>query len=321
MILIVTNRQDQTADYLILELKRRNVEYFRFNTEDFPKKVSVTWSIDNLGLNGYFDIANRRIQFDNINSIWYRRPVTPVPCESLDTDSRDFAIVESLSALDGIWKTLDCFWVSNPHNIRQAENKLLQLKQAVHFGFHIPQTVITNNPDASKLFYVEQDKDIIYKPLRKGRINRGEDQNVIFTNPIDVHAAAQFEKVKYAPSLFQKYIHKRLELRVTVIGENVYTVSIDSQKYPNAIHDWRRALHNNIPHKIFSLPHEIEHKCRVYVKSLGLKFGAIDMIVTHDEQFVFLEINPNGQWAWIQQMCPAIPLRESLANILINGKQ
>ena len=321
MILIVTNRQDQTADYLILELKKRKADYFRFNTEDFPQELSVTWGISDLGIEGWLISPNRRIRFDEITSIWYRRPVSPVPYNFLDDEAKNFVIAESLSTLDGIWRTLDCFWVSNPDNIRKAENKLLQLKQAMRVGFQIPQTIVTNHPDSSVSFYEEQGNDIIYKPLRKGRINRGGDQSVIFTTPIDQDAAKQLSNVKYAPSLLQKYVHKKIELRVTVIGKNVFTVSLDSQNFPKAMHDWRRALSDGIHHKLFPLPSEIETKCKTLVRDLGLEFGAIDMIVTPDEQFVFLEINPNGQWAWIQQLCPEIPLREYLADILIDGGQ
>jgi glutathione synthase/RimK-type ligase-like ATP-grasp enzyme len=55
------------------------------------------------------------------------------------------------------------------------------------------------------------------------------------------------------------------------------------------------------------------------VKKLGLEFGALDLIVTPDNEYVFVEINPNGQWAWIQQLCPEIPMRETLTDLLIRG--
>jgi glutathione synthase/RimK-type ligase-like ATP-grasp enzyme len=320
MILIVTNRQDQTADFLILELKKRKADYIRFNTEDFPQRVGILWEMKELGVDGYFNFPDRRIQFSEITSVWYRRPVSPVPCDSIEGEARNFVIIECLSTLEGIWRTLDCFWVSNPDNLRNAENKLYQLKQAIQVGFQVPQTIITNDPGISMSFYEKNGKDIIYKPIRKGHLDRGENQSVIFTNPINQEAANQLDKVIYAPSLFQKYVHKRIELRVTVIGNKVFAVSLDSQKIPEAIHDWRKAINEGIPHKLFLLPPEICNKCKTFVRNLGLQFGAIDMIITPEEQYVFLEINPNGQWAWIQQICPEIPLRESLADILIYGK-
>jgi len=321
MILIVTNRQDQTADFLILELKKRKADFVRFNTEDFPQNTSISWKLIDSVIDGYFIFPKRRIRFDEITSIWYRRPVSPVPSGNIDEEAQNFVIAESLATLDGLWRTVDCFWVSNPDNIRNAENKLFQLKKALQVGFHVPQTIVTNDPASSIAFYIEQGGDVVYKPLRKGRLERGENQSIIFTNPVNSEAAKQLNRVKLAPSLLQSYVHKRIELRVTVIGEKVYAVSLDSQKIPKAIHDWRKALSDGIPQKVFLLPPEIMDKCKALVMNLGLKFGAIDLIVTPNDEFVFLEINPNGQWAWIQQVCPEIPLRETLADILIYGKQ
>ncbi len=320
MILVVTNRQDQTADYLILELKKRKADYVRFNTEDFPEKVRIIWEAHRFGIDGFLVFSNRSIRFDEIKSVWYRRPVSPVLENGFGEDVKDFIRTECQWTLDGIWRTLDCFWVSKPENIQRAENKLFQLKKATQVGFEISPTIITNDPDAAVSFYEQQEKDIVYKPIRRGRIRRGDNKGVIFTNPVDQEMAEQLDLVQYAPSLLQKYVHKQIELRVTVIGEKVFAVSLDSQKMPTAVHDWRRALNDGLSHEPYLLPTEIENKCKLLVKKMGLEFGAIDLIMTPNNQFVFLEINPNGQWAWIQQICPEIPLRETLAEILINGK-
>jgi glutathione synthase/RimK-type ligase-like ATP-grasp enzyme len=104
-----------------------------------------------------------------------------------------------------------------------------------------------------------------------------------------------------------------------VIGKRVFAVAIDSQSQKEARHDWRRSEVQQLPHSPFTLPVDIESKCVDLVEALGLAFGAIDLVLTPEGEFVFLEINPNGQWAWIQQVCPTMPLREALADLLIAG--
>ncbi len=317
MILIVTNRQDQTADFLILELKNRGADYIRFNTEDFPKSVFLNWKMQDGILDGYIVFPKKRIELSEIKSVWYRRPVLPIPDVAiLDREAQNFVIEESRTALEGLWRTLTCFWVSNPDNIRMAENKLFQLKIASQIGFRVWPTLVTNDVSCAHSFYKDYEGDVVYKPLRKGRLIRGEEQSFIFTNLISKEATSEFNSIKYAPCLLQKYIHKRAELRVTVIGGKVFAVEIESQKIPDAIHDWRRAQ-ENLPHKLWELPIDIEYKCKSLVKRLGLEFGALDLIVTLDNEYVFVEINPNGQWAWIQQLRPEIPMRETLADLLI----
>jgi len=319
MILIVTNRQDQTADFLILELKNRKTDYFRFNTEDFPNNIFLNWTIKDGLVDGYFIFPKRRIYLKEITSVWYRRPVHPVPAPKiLDQEAQNFVVEESRVALEGLWRTLTCFWVSNPDNIRVSENKLYQLSIAAQQGFDIWPTIVTSDTSSADSFYHEHKGDVVYKPLRKGRLTKDGKLSLIYTNLIDADAANELANVKYAPSLLQKYIHKNFELRVTVIGHKVFTVAIDSQNNPNTRHDWRRTQ-SNLPHRVFDLPVDVESKCRNFVKVLGLEFGAIDLILTPNNEYVFVEINPNGQWAWIQQLCPDIPMREALADILIRG--
>jgi glutathione synthase/RimK-type ligase-like ATP-grasp enzyme len=321
MIIIVTNRQDYTADFLILELQKRQVDYVRFNTEDFPQYVQVAWQIDNTGLDGYFLFPKMRVDLKDIHSVWYRRPVPPVPSPEIDDSiAQEFVLAESQASLDGVWRTLDCFWVSRPDNLRRAEVKLYQLKVAAQLGFCLWPTILTNDPQYAKTFYQDQDGKIVYKPLRRGRLVREETVSLIYTNPVGRSEAKNLDRVKYAPSLFQRYVPKRVEIRVTVIGHKAFAVEIHSQDYDDTQHDWRRGDTARFSHEPHSLPVEVESKCVALVKLLGLAFGAIDLVLTPEGEYVFLEINPNGQWAWIQQLRPEIPLRETLADILISRK-
>jgi glutathione synthase/RimK-type ligase-like ATP-grasp enzyme len=321
MIIIVTNRQDRTADFLILELQKRKADYVRFNTEDFPQRVQVVWQIDDTGFGGYFSFPRTRVDFKDVQSVWYRRPVPPVPSPEIDDPvAHEFALAESQASLDGLWRSLDCFWVSHPDNLRRAELKLYQLKIAARVGFQLWPTLLTNSPEMAQTFYNSQDGKVVYKPLRRGRLVRGEIVSLIYTNPIGSAEAERLNRVVYAPSLLQRYVPKSVEIRVTVIANRVFAVEIHSQDRADSRHDWRRGDTARLRHKPHSLPAKEKSKCVVLVRALGLAFGAIDLVLTPEGEYVFLEINPNGQWAWIQQLCPEIPLRETLADLLINGE-
>ncbi|MBA4320017.1 MAG: hypothetical protein C0412_16575 [Flavobacterium sp.] len=319
MIFIVTNREDYTADFLILELNRRKIDYFRFNTEDYPQIINTSWYINNCLFKGYFSTPKRKIDFNEIQSIWFRRPVFPIPDPLIvGLENRNYIIGECQSALDGIWRTIKCNWVSQPDSIRLAEDKLFQLTIASEIGFEIYPTIISNIPEEINYFYEENNKDIICKPLKRGRIVQDGKNYLIFTNKIEPEHMEIIKNVKYSHQIFQSYIHKKVELRVTVIVDVVYCVEINSQVNPKTINDWRRVESSQLSHKLHHLPSEIERKCKLLVKKLNLKFGAIDLILTPENKYIFLEINPNGQWAWIQQLCPEIPLRETLIEQLLS---
>jgi hypothetical protein len=317
VILIVTNREDYTADFLILELQRRSLSFFRFNTEDFPSRISLTWSPNTSA--GHFDTPKGRVHLSDIQSAWFRRPVPPrAPPELHDPSDARFAELESQAALEGVLTCIDCFWVSHPDNVRRAERKPFQLATAQQLGFHIPETVLTSDPGTAQDFLAEGDS--VYKPLRSSRLERADSVRLIYTSRLTPGNVPDFATVSLAPCLFQQLIPKAVDVRVTVVGEAAFAVAIHSQEHPRSIDDWRREG-IGLRHEMHSLPGDIAQKCIRLVTALGLAFGAIDLVLTPEGEYVFLEINPNGQWAWLQQLCPALPLRETLADLLSATRQ
>ncbi len=314
MILLLTNKEDITADFVVLELQKRGVDYFRFNTEDFPKNVQISIDYAN-DFSGFFSILKdkKRLLFKDIKSVWYRRPVLPVPDTKIPDRLKSFCIKESFAALNGVWANLDCFWISNPRNIYNAESKITQLIAARQLGFNIPNTIISNNPEDISDFYYKLKANIIIKPIKTGFIN---DESVIFTNkisPIDIH---DIQDTALVPSIYQENINKRHDIRITVVGEKVFPVEIHSQDIKDATIDWRHSKNLNMTHKLHNLPENINNKCLKLVQALGLEFGAIDMVLTPNEEYYFLEINPNGQWAWIEKRT-GLKITEAITNLLV----
>ncbi len=297
MILIITNRKDYTADYLILELKKQGLDYLRFNTEDFPFQASIVWKA-----NGEFlsklSLNKRTVNLEDVKSVWYRRPVPPNVPSSLTAEKYSFIRVESIAAISGVLQTLQVHWVSRPECLSLAESKLYQLKVASELGFLIPDSLVTNDPMEAKSFVNQNNARFVAKPLKVGKVEIGEKQEFIFTNLIPKKLS--FGNIAVCPTLLQRYVDKSIEIRVTIIGKKIFSVSLDSQKRKKTLIDWRRdgiAL----DHRVHKLPVILEKQCFALVKKLGIEFGAIDMILTPDGDYYFLEINPNGQWAWIEQ--------------------
>jgi glutathione synthase/RimK-type ligase-like ATP-grasp enzyme len=115
--------------------------------------------------------------------------------------------------------------------------------------------------------------------------------------------------------IFQQYVPKRVELRVTVVGRRVFAAEIDSQASRSTRHDWRHYDDPNVQYRIHTLPPEMARACVRLVEALGLSFGAIDLIQTPEGKYVFLEINPNGQWGWIEDLT-GLPISDAIADWL-----
>ena len=190
-------------------------------------------------------------------------------------------------------------WLNSPLAILSAENKPCQLAAAFRLGFRIPDTVVTNSAEQLAKFFREG--TVIAKPLRMALLQNRDDERVIFTTRLS-STSPSVESVNAAPLIIQREIAKKADIRVTVVGEVVFATEIQSQNYEETETDWRRGGHVELVHREHELPYEIAKKCVCLTREFGLRFGAIDLILDRKGLYWFLEINPNGQWAWIQNL-------------------
>ena len=319
IVLIVTNKTDITADLVVLEFQRRGTPYVRFNTEDFPQRVKISWMMDTHGVDGYISLPRSELSLRDVISVWYRRPGAPDIAETVRSPSlREFAHRESQEALSGLWRTMGCFWMSRPDAINLARYKPRQLKSASDLGLNVPKTLITNSPDDVEDFLAECGQ-LIAKPLFSGDIKFGDKRKVVFTTPVTRDELAARRSIELAPTLFQEYVNKQLELRVTVVGDRVFAASINSQDVDVALHDWRRAPPGSLCFRSYTLPKSVSDKCASLVATFGLTFGTIDMVKTPDGDYVFLELNPNGQWGWLENPT-GDPYTKTIATLLERGR-
>jgi glutathione synthase/RimK-type ligase-like ATP-grasp enzyme len=209
-------------------------------------------------------------------------------------------------------------WINYVCSIREAENKIYQLVLAKKIGFRIPKTMITNYNDSAYQFIKTNRFNCILKPIRSGFVDDPDNPRVIFTNKINKSKVKELKRIKYCPSIFQNNIEKEADVRVTVVGEKLFPVKIESQEYEESRIDWRRGT-NIISHKYIELPKIISRQCINLVKHLNLIFGAIDLVIDKEGNFYFLEINPNGQWAWIEKRLN-LPISQEIATLLLLGK-
>lgn len=310
MVLIVTNRRDLTADWLILELERRAASFVRFNTEDFPSRCSLSWSPEG---DAIFRLGSQCcFHSDKIRSVWYRRPApAAIPADLPDEDAA-WAARESKAALDGALEMIPAQWVSHPEAIRGASSKPLQLRDARSLGFDVPDTVITNDPDELERLWQRSPDGVVCKALTDGRVRTTGEQALLFTTQIDHDQVAALGP---EPHLFQALVPKLYDVRITVIGDDIFATRIESQVRADGRVDWRRAEGAKLKHTREQLPDELADRCLELVHRYGLRFGAVDLAKRPDGRYTFFELNPNGQWAWIEQRT-GVPLRSHLANLL-----
>ena len=316
-ILIVTTKADIATDYVVLELRKLGASFYRLNTEEFPLNKTSSFFINNNLSRFNWNVSNSdTISLHNLKTIWFRRHRLPMMPKSVIEAHAEYCLRESDWYIRGFLYNQNVRWMSNPLNLIRAESKIVQLEYARRIGFRLPDTIITNDYDESLSFLKEQNYDVIVKPLRLGYLDYGKRKTAIFTNKIDRTNLPTKKSLQLSPVIFQSHIKKAYDVRVTIIGGKVFTAAIDSQTESSAIVDWRRSKNPNLKHYKHELPRSIKLKCLQLMTNLGLNYGAINLILGKNNDYFFLEINPNGQYAWIEDTLK-YPISRTIAKWLI----
>jgi len=200
-----------------------------------------------------------------------------------------------------------------PSAIARAEHKLLQLRCARQLGFTIPDTLATNCPEAARSF--ARDRDVIAKTVvGSGLVIDGID-HAIFTTVVALEDLSVDSAIQACPIIFQNRIQTQFDLRVTVVGAQVFAARIIVRDRTEMDVDWRKVDPARLHYEHDLLPRELEVKCRKLVAIFGLLYGSLDFIVTPEGEHVFLELNPSGQWGWIERALQ-IPITNTILDTL-----
>lgn len=287
-VAVFTEQLDVTADAVILELNKRGVPVFRCDPADFPDTLSVCARLGESWA-GHIRTPTRTLDLASVVCAWWRRPGRTLADPS--TPEHEWVSREANAAFRGLLSTLP--WLNAPDIIRTAEHKPLQLVTAARVGLRIPSSLITNDPDEARNLLKEHPA-VIYKSLTSGILTDGR---VIYASPVDADSID--DSVRLTSHLFQQRIEKEYELRITAVDRKFFAARIDTHSEKGG-QDWR-SDYQNLTYSRAVLPPDTISRLREFMRLLHLRFAAIDMIVTPEGDHVFLEANPNGQWAWIEE--------------------
>lgn len=167
--------------------------------------------------------------------------------------------------------------------------------------------------DSSRVLELFERHDrVIYKTLSSYLI---PPHDIIYTNEIFAgNVAANSANIRLAPGIFQQYLHKAFELRVTVVGARVFACRIDSQLDDSTRIDWRRNQFRDMYDR-YTLPGDVQDKILQLHEQMGLHYAAYDFVVEKSGRTVFLECNPGGQWLFIEN-ATGMPITSALAEDL-----
>ena len=319
-VLVITHSQDNECIPKVMQaIDDRGGSAFRFNTDQFPTAVKLDLSCDSDTEQGRLIAAQDSLDLGQVSAVWYRRiRIGQQIPSTMDAQLRYASVQESRRTINGMLASLKVFHLDRVANIRRAEHKSLQLQIAREIGFDIPRTLTTNNSTAVREFAQTCKQGIITKMLTSFAIYDEGEEKVVYTNPVSEADLQSLEGLQFCPMTFQENIPKALELRITIVGKDVFAAAVDSQKLEKSHHDWRRQglalLYDWQP---YALPADITLKLLTLMERLHLNYGAVDIILTPDKRYVFLEVNPCGEFFWLD-LLPELGISEAIAQLLLS---
>lgn len=316
-VLILTQDFDPTTDPVIHALKARDANVVRVDLSYFPRTLTFTTS-DFDGKRRVLRHRDREVDLDRLSGVWYRRPTPFDFGPEMGEAERQFAHCEAAHGIGGILRATDCLWVNRPDADAVAELKPYHIELAKQLGMQVPRTLLTNDPNEVAALLERADRPIVYKALTGGVIHYpGAFPNGLLTTVVGDEILDHLDRVRHTLCVFQEYVDKAYEVRLTVIGDTYFPVTIQSQDVEATRVDWRGDSH--MPYGDYRpLPEQVVKATQELLVELGLVYAAIDFIVTPSGEYVFLEVNPGGQFMWMQHDL-GLPFSDHVADLLVRG--
>lgn len=323
MILIISNKDDRTTNDVIDWLRKYKKEYIRISSEDLIKVSSLFIDSDTVHNELLLTIRGQEFKLSDFNKVWYRRGWITIQAYQYKNDSEELE-KEVHKQLYTEVNELTKYLISQFEKISLNKpndlflNKLKILDECKKFGIWVPSTIVTSRKSDLIIFLNKKEK-IISKNYSQGVfINyRGEALNS-YTLLVDNKMISDLPD-NFFPMMFQEYIKKSFEVRAFYLEGEFYCSAIISQNDQQTTVDFRNyniEKPNRTPP--YKLSNDMEIKLKHLMNSLDLNSGSIDLLVNETGDYIFLEVNPIGQFAQVSKPCNYL-LERKVANFLMSN--
>ncbi|WP_432743715.1 ATP-grasp ribosomal peptide maturase [Streptomyces sp. JH002] len=317
MTVLVLTRQllDGPADLVVHELNRRGVPVHRVDPAEFPRRMKLAARIGA----GQADWAGgwrgqyRDLRFDDVTAVYYRRPGPAEVNPALAEEDAVWARAEARAGFTGLVESLRCPWINHPRQNIIADSKPRALAAAVRSGLRIPSTLITNDPEEARDFISSLPERLaVYKPIApQSPIGVRGATATVWTSP-PLTADELTDEISCTAHLFQEWIAKQFEVRLTVVGNRLFAGAIHAHSDEARI-DFRRDYHA-LTFTVCSVPEAVARGVRSLMSAFDLRYAAMDFLVGPQGEWHFVDLNPNGQFGFIPEL--AQPITRSLVDLL-----
>jgi glutathione synthase/RimK-type ligase-like ATP-grasp enzyme len=313
VILVVAPDDDDHAAEVVPRLPALGAEVVQIDLARIPVETSLELGFANGEREGLaLHDRGHRIDLTACETVWWRRPSRFAALDGIaDADARRFAQQEWYAAFAGLWHALPARWVNDPVRQDVAIRKPYQIATAVRAGLAVPRTLVTADPNAARAFAAScgRDGDLLGAIVKTLTPVPGRYTHRLRAGELDA-----LDALRAAPAILQKYVDG-VDLRVIAVGRELFTMEVDARQtaHPEDCRlDWESGRKTA---RASTLPDDVARRVRATMEGLGLVYGAFDLRRRDDGEHVFLEVNPAGQWLYVEEVT-GLPITDAVARLL-----
>lgn len=317
VVLVIADETDTTADRVCALLASRDVRMFRFDTAEFPGRLQLRAELNGTTWRGELSRDGDCVDLDEVRSVYVRRPRPFEVPAHLTAAERWHAATECRYGMGGCLTSLPVPYLNHPSRAADAAYKPRQLKDLRACGLIIPPTLVTNSAEPVREFAARYGP-LVCKSIAASVLHTADTAHVVYTRRITDDDLGDLAGIDYGAHLFQPFVESEYAVRLTVVGQRFLAVRIDAGS-DRARTDWR-SDYDSLTYQIIDIPPDTKAAVASYMKFSGLNYGAFDFLVRADGSMVTLEINPEGNYSWIEEET-TLPISESVAEFLTGEHQ
>lgn len=302
MIAIFTHRQASEADRVIRELRRSGLEPLRINTGHAEATAAILMTSHDATV--LMQCDDRVAEARDIHAAWLHQ----LPPEATPKQQGSVSGLAAQSSRHRLWQAAmlqvqERAWLTPPHRLAEASNKVVQYLRAREVGLAFPPTVAGNDRSAVRGSLGEH---VLMKYLGDAAHlwNASETGNAAIAVEVDLRSVTDVA-LTAAPALFQTRLTSAREVRVVVVirpgGLAPAVFAAQARKPPDVV-DIRLVEGGMTSYTPCTLPPGVVEKLTALLSRLKVGFCSADLLVDDEGRYWFLDLNATGAWWWIDDL-------------------
>lgn len=308
--LVISSSIDFSTDLVCFELHERQKRYLRLNRDKFGE-YEIIYSLQDRKMTIKMEDDFYTIRADGLKGIFFRAPVFLRSYKKYNLNEQLYRSQWS-SFIRNLIIFENAKWINHPVNTYRAENKLFQLECARKAGLTVPKTIVGNVLPQN----IIPTKKYIVKSLDTALFYYKSKEYFTYTSVVSGNELID-SNLKEAPIILQEFLENKRDIRVTVVGNTLFPVSI-TKHGKNIYGDWRKNPKDTLQYKPEVLPVDISDKIIKLMNIMGLSFGGVDLAFSN-KKYYFIEVNPTGEWGWLSSYSE-IPIEKAIVNELVGDE-